>query len=298
MAMIGDLQSFTLPDLLRTLGKSRQSGQLSIWAKNGVYRLWLNQGAVSAAIAPHLEGTLKTLCLTVMNQSYGLLLRPLRAATTVLSEPLGDWVRQRNWLTEDECLLVFQMQLNTGLYPLFELASGQFYFVADKAPLPYWEMTGLELLAMEAIAQGLALIDGKTIRTIDLPPLDLKFLALSSTTTAFRLSLLDRRLLQWFKQPNTIQSLCQVLNVEPLELQKACKRLLHLQMIKVANSNSSSIPLPLPQSELEEDVLQSSQEIFPPVANYSLVQRIAAVLNTPVVGRSNRMQIGWNDREN
>jgi Domain of unknown function (DUF4388) len=286
MPMIGDLQSFKLPDLLRTLGQSRQSGQLSVWAKDGVYRLWLNQGSVSAAIAPHLEGAVKTLCLNVINPSYGLLLQSLKSTTTILSEPLGDWVRQQNWLTDNERSLVFQMQLNTGLYPLFELASGQFYFVADQAPLPYWEMTGLELLAIEAIAQGLAFMNSKTIRSIDLPSLDLKFLALASTATAFRLSLLDRRLLQWFRQPNTIRSLCQVLKVEPLELQKACKRLLHLQMIQVVDSASSSVPRPLPQSNPEEDILQAPQEIFPSEANYNLVQRIASVLNTPVMGRS------------
>jgi Domain of unknown function (DUF4388) len=285
MPMIGDLQSFKLPDLLRTLGTSRQSGQLSVWAQDGVYRLWLNQGAVSAAIAPQLEGTLKALCLTVINPAYGLLLQSLRSATTVLSEPLGDWVRQQNWLSDDERALVFQLQLNTGLYPLFELASGQFYFVADKAPLPYWEMTGLELLTIEAIAQGLAFINSKTSRSIDLPSLDLKFLALASTTTAFRLSLLDRRLLQWFRQPNTIQSLCQVLKVEPLELQKACKRLLHLQMIKAVTSDLSSVPQSPSQSRPEEDTLQSPQKIFPSEANYSLVQRIASVLNSPVMGR-------------
>jgi Domain of unknown function (DUF4388) len=286
MPMIGDLQSFKLPDLLRTLGQSRQSGQLSVWAKDGVYRLWLNQGSVTAAIAPHLEGALKTLCLSVINPSYGLLLKSLRSATTVLSEPLGDWIRQQNWLTDDDRSLVFQMQLDTGLYPLFELASGQFYFVADKAPLPYWEMTGLELVAIEAIAQGLAFMNSKTIQSIDLPSLDLKFSTLASTATAFRLSLLERRLLQWFRQPNTIQSLCQVLKVEPLELQKACKRLLHLQMIKAVDSDSSSLLQPLPQSKAEEDILQAPQDIFPSEANYSLVQRIASVLNTPVMGRS------------
>ncbi len=286
MPMIGDLQSFKLPDLLRTLGQSRQSGQLSVWAKDGVYRLWLNQGSVTAAIAPHLEGALKTLYLSVINPSYGLLLKSLRSATTVLSEPLGDWISQQNWLTDDERSLVFQMQLDTGLYPLFELASGQFYFVADKAPLPYWEMTGSELAAIEAIAQGLAFINSKTIQSIDLPSLDLEFSTLASTTTAFRLSLLERRLLQWFRQPNTIQSLCQVLKVEPLELQKACKRLLHLQMIKVVDSDLSSLLQPLPQSKAEEDILQAPQDIFPSEANYSLVQRIASVLNTPVMGRS------------
>jgi Domain of unknown function (DUF4388) len=286
MPMIGDLQSFTLPDLLHTLGKTDQSGQLSVWAKDGVYRLWLSRGAVTAAIAPHPEGSLKALCLTVMQPPQALLLQPLRATTTVLSEPLGHWAKYQQWLTDEEQRLVFQMQLNTGLYPLFELASGQFYFVGEKAPLPYWEMTGLELISVEAISQGLNLINSKTNQSTNLPALDLKFLTVSSSTASIRLSLLDRRLLQWFKQPNTIQSLSQVLKVEPLELQKACKRLLHLQMIEAVSSNSSLSSNILPQSIAEEKISQPIREIAPPVANFSLVQRISAVLNTPIAGKS------------
>lgn len=284
MPMIGDLNSFALPNLLRTLGKSRQSGQLSVWSKDGVYRVWLAQGAVSAAIAPQRESTLKMLCGDIINPSHQELLRPLRPSTLSLSEPLGNWMSQKNWLTEDERSLIFQRQLNAGLYPLFELASGQFYFVADKVPLPYWEMTGLEIPAVEAISQGLELINGKTLQPIDLPSLELKFLTLASKTTGLRLSLLDRRLLQWFRHPNTIQSLCQVLDVEPIELQKACKRLLQLQLITAPQESYPLLESSL-HSQTEQDIFTSKQEHIPPEVNYSLVERIAAVLNKPVLGK-------------
>lgn len=285
MPMIGDLHSFALPDLLRTLGKSRQSGQLSVWSKDGVHRIWLTQGSVSTAIAPQPESVLKMLCMNVINPSHKEILKSLRPSTLSLSEPLGDWMSQKNWLTEDERSLIFQTQLNTGLYPLFELASGQFYFVADKVPLPYWEMTGLDIPVTEAISQGLEIINGKTtIQPTDLPSLELKFLTLASKTTGLRLSLLDRRLLQWFRQPNTIQSLCQVLNVEPIELQKACKRLLQLQLI-VVPQESDSLSEPLPRSQAEQGISTSLQEKIPSEVS-SLVERIAAVLNKPVLGKS------------
>jgi Domain of unknown function (DUF4388) len=284
MPMIGDLHSFALPDLLRTLGKSRQSGQLSVWSKDGVYRIWLTQGAVSTAIAPQPESVLKVLCMNVINPSHKEILKSLRPSILSLSEPLGDWMSQKHWLTEDERSLIFQTQLSTGLYPLFELASGQFYFVADKVPLPYWEMTGVDIPAAEAISQGLDFINSKIVHPIDLPSLELKFLTLASKTTGLRLSLLDRRLLQWFKQPNTIQSLCQVLNVEPIELQKACKRLLQLQLIAVPQE-LYSLSDPLPRSQTEQDISTSSQEKISSEGS-SLVERIAAVLNKPVLGKS------------
>lgn len=284
MPMIGDLHSFALPDLLRTLGKSCQSGQLSVWSKDGVYRIWLTQGAVSTAIAPQLESALKELCADIINSSYQELLKSLRPSTLSLSEPLGDWMSQKNWLTDDERSLIFQMQLSTGLYPLFELASGQFYFVADKVPLPYWEMTGLDIPAVEAISQGLEIVNGKSSLSLDLPSLDLKFLTLASKATGLRLSLLDRRLLQWFRQPNTIQSLCQVLNVEPIELQKSCNRLLKLQLI-VVSQESYSPSDPLPHSQIEQDIPISTRENVPSEEHYSLVARIAAALNKPVLGK-------------
>jgi Domain of unknown function (DUF4388) len=287
MATIGDLQSFALPDLLRTLGNAQQSGQLSVWSNTGVYRIWLNRGSVSAAIAPQAEGTLKALCLGLMSPSNLQLLQPLRSSTTPLSEPLGDWITQQNWLTEEERSLLFQAQLKAGLYPLFELASGQFYFVGDMVPLPYWEMTGLEIPAIDAITQGLNLEADTVSDSANLPLLDRRFLSLTSTTsTALRLSLLDRRLLQWFRQPNTIQSLCQVLNVKPIELQKACKRLLQLQLIEAVVSDLSPVSQSLSYSTPEADRPSQTRPPGSTQAGSSLVQQIAAVLNRPVLGRS------------
>ncbi|HEY9827007.1 MAG TPA: DUF4388 domain-containing protein [Stenomitos sp.] len=284
MPMIGDLQSFGLVDLLSTLGKARQSGQLSVWANGGVYRIWLHDGAISTVIPPQPEDAFKTLCVEIIDPSYQSSLTALRPSTFTLAEPLGKWLRQEGWLLETQQALVLQTQLQTWLYPLFELASGQFYFVADKVPLPYWEMSGLEIGAAEAIAAGLEQIN-QPHQPTELPSLTQKFLALESNLPTLRLSLLDRRLLQWFRQPNTIQSLCQVFNVEPLELQKACKRLLHLQLIAPASEESDaenpSVPAPKLEQPSETEVETSSQNSTP-ATNTSLIQRISVVLNKPV----------------
>lgn len=282
MPMIGDLQAFSLPDLLRTLGNARQSGQLSVWSQAGVHRIWLNQGAISAAIAPQPEGALKAICSKVMDPSQGQLLDPLKLTALALSEALGDWLIQRDWLTEDERTLVFELQLNSGLYPLFELASGQFYFVGDMVPLPYAEMSGLELSALDAIAQGLDMVNGKTTDAIALPALETIFITLETPTNTFRLSLLDKRLLQWFRKPNTIQSLCQVLSVEPIELQKACRRLLHLRLIKAFTAEVSMSPIQT--TPVVPELLSSSpaSEPGPGETTYSLIERIAVALNTPI----------------
>lgn len=282
MPMIGDLQAFSLPDLLRTLGGARQSGQLSVWSREGVHRIWLNQGLISAAIAPQPEGALKAICLKIMDPSQGKLLDPLKLASLALSEPLGDWLLQRDWLTEDERTLVFELQLSRGLYPLFELASGQFYFVGDMVPLPYAEMTGLELPALAAIAQGLDMVNGQTTDTIALPALETIFITLDSPTSTFRLSLLDKRLLQWFRQPNTIQSLCQVLKVEPIELQKACRRLQHLRLIKAVTSENSESPIQTVQVSSEPVPSIPAKETRPAETTYGLIERIAVALNTPI----------------
>jgi hypothetical protein len=50
MAMLGDLQEFSLGDLLHLMEKGKKSGQLSVWAPNGIYRIWLYQGRVIAAL--------------------------------------------------------------------------------------------------------------------------------------------------------------------------------------------------------------------------------------------------------
>jgi hypothetical protein len=284
MPMIGDLQAFSLPDLLRTLGSARQSGQLSVWSQAGVHRIWLHKGSISAAIAPQPDGALKEICLKVMDPNQGKLVAPLSLTALALSEAFGDWLLQRHWLTEDQRRYVFESQLNSGLYPLFELASGQFYFVGDMVPLPYAEMTGLELPTLDAIAQGLDIVNGKGIDAADLPGLGTTFITIEEAATAtFRLSLLDKRLLQWFRKPNTIQSLCQVLQVESIELQKACRRLLHLRLIKSLSPNSFPTETSSSSSSTQDDDRSFlAPETESAGAQYSLIERIATVLNTPI----------------
>ena len=242
MATIGDLQSFALPDLLRNL-RQRSAVRAAI----GLVQHWGVPHLAESRICVRSNRPPGRRCaqsaLSGLDESIQ---SPVPPALTPLYNTsvraLGDWIKQQNWLTEEERSLVFQAQLKAGLYPLFELASGQFYFVGDMVPLPYWEMTGLEIPAMDAITQGLNLEADTVNDSANLPLLDRRFLSLTSTTsTALRLSLLDRRLLQWFRQPNTIQSLCQVLNVKPIELQKACKRLLQLQLIEAVVSDLSPV---------------------------------------------------------
>ena len=40
MAIVGDLQEFSLPDLLQLIEKGSKTGQLSVWAPNGIYKIW------------------------------------------------------------------------------------------------------------------------------------------------------------------------------------------------------------------------------------------------------------------
>jgi hypothetical protein len=124
------------------------------------------------------------------------------------------------------------------------------------------------------------MVNGKTTDAIALPALETIFITLEAPTNTFRLSLLDKRLLQWFRKPNTIQSLCQVLKVEPIELQKACRRLLHLRLIKAVPAEVSMSPI---QTSVSSDPLFSPPlEPGPSETTSSLIERIAVALNTPI----------------
>jgi signal recognition particle receptor subunit beta len=139
MAMVGDLQEFSLCDLLHLIERGRKTGQLSIWAPNGIYRIWFYQGRVVTAIPPQPEHSLENL----LANSRGVRGQDVARSTPhPLNEPLGHCLQRQGLITPAALAKLFRHQLQTGLYSLFALESGQFSFLPN-VPMPYREMTGL-----------------------------------------------------------------------------------------------------------------------------------------------------------
>ncbi|MGY2725493.1 DUF4388 domain-containing protein [Thermostichus sp. OS-CIW-26] len=169
MAIVGDLQEFSLPDLLQLIERGSKTGQLSIWAPGGIYRIWFYQGRVIAALPPQEEHRLESLlahsCLVSDRVVEKL------ASFCGSEEPLGRCLQRQGLITPAALAKLFRHQLQTGLYSLFALESGQFSFLPN-VPMPYLEMTGLSKSATAAVLEALQQLKLEQRPEKDLPEPD------------------------------------------------------------------------------------------------------------------------------
>jgi hypothetical protein len=227
MAMLGDLQEFSLGDLLHLMEKGKKSGQLSVWAPNGIYRIWLYQGRVIAALPPEEKHRLENL-LTGSRLVDSQVISQLVARG--LEEPLGRCLQQQGLISPVDLVKLFRHQLQTGLYSLFALESGQFSFLPN-VPMPYREMTGLSKGATAAVLEALQQLKLEQRPEKDLPEPDSCFWRTSTELPLFKLSALEWGILEQVSPSRKLTALAQALGSDLLEVRYACARLAKLGLI-------------------------------------------------------------------
>jgi len=241
MAMLGDLQEFSLGDLLHLMEKGKKSGQLSVWAPNGIYRIWLYQGRVIAALPPEEKHRLENL-LTGSRLVDSQVISQLVARG--LEEPLGRCLQQQGLISPVDLVKLFRHQLQVGLYCLFALEAGQFSFLPN-VPLPYQEMTGLSKEASAVVLEGLQQLKQDQRREENLPQPDSYFWRTSLELPLYQLSPLEWSILEQVSPSRKLADLARALGADLLEVRYACARLAKLGLIAPCEG-----PIPMPQPSL------------------------------------------------
>lgn len=227
MAMLGDLQEFSLCDLLHLMEKGKKAGQLSIWAPNGIQRIWFYQGRVVAALTPEEKHRLESLLTR-----FGLVDEQVVSQLVArgLEEPLGRCLQRQGLITPAALAKLFRHQLQVGLYSLFALESGQFSFLPN-VPMPYREMTGLSKSATAAVLEALQQLKLEQRPEKDLPEPDSCFWRTSTELPLFKLSALEWGILEQVSPSRKLTALAQALGADLLEVRYACARLAKLGLI-------------------------------------------------------------------
>ncbi|MFS8883032.1 DUF4388 domain-containing protein [Synechococcus sp. R55.3] len=227
MAMLGDLQEFSLCDLLHLMEKGKKAGQLSIWAPNGVQRIWFYQGRVVAALTPEEKHRLESLLTR-----FGLVDEQVVSQLVArgLEEPLGRCLQRQGLISPVDLAKLFRHQLQTGLYSLFALESGQFSFLPN-VPMPYREMTGLSKSATAAVLEALQQLKLEQRPEKDLPEPDSCFWRTSTELPLFKLSALEWGILEQVSPSRKLTALARALGADLLEVRYACARLAKLGLI-------------------------------------------------------------------
>ena len=239
MAIVGDLQEFSLPDLLQLIEKGSKTGQLSVWAPNGIYKIWFYQGRVIAALPPEEEHRLE-----------GLLARSGLVSERVVEklasfcgpeEPLGRCLQRQGLISPVALAKLFRHQLQVGLYSLFALEAGQFSFLPS-VRLPYREMTGLSKGASAVVLEALQQLKLDQRPEESLPQPDSYFWRTSSELPLYRLSPLEWGVLEGVSPSRNLAELARALGADLLEVRYACARLAKLGLISPCDGPTAIVP--------------------------------------------------------
>ncbi|MDX2270949.1 MAG: DUF4388 domain-containing protein [Cyanobacteriota bacterium] len=280
MAMVGDLQEFSLPDLLQLIERGSKTGQLSVWAPNGIYRIWFYQGRIIAAVPPEKEHHLEQLLANSGFSSDRVVAK--LASLCPLNEPLGICLQRQDLIAPPALAKLFRQQLRMGLYSLFSLEGGQFSFTAN-APMPYGEMTGLSKGSTAAIMEGLRLLETSQKPVEDLPQPDDRFFRTSHELPLFKLSTLEWSIWEQVSPYRKLHDIAQLLHADLLEVRRAAARLKTVGLIDLYTDKSTSSQLTpkeasVPAQPLPTSPVKSRIEGSPEPISSSLLSRLASVL--------------------
>ncbi|MFS8879680.1 DUF4388 domain-containing protein [Synechococcus sp. H55.11] len=273
MAMLGDLQEFSLADLLHLMEKGKKTGQLSVWAPTGIYRVWLYQGRVVAALSPQEEHRLERL-LVRLNLVSEQVVAEL-AFLCSLQEPLGLCLQRQGLISPAALAKLFRHQLQVGLYSLFALEAGQFSFLPN-VPLPYREMTGLSKGASAVVLEALQQLRLDQRPEENLPQPDSYFWRTSTELPLYKLSPLEWAILEQISPTRNLVELAQSLKADLLEVRYACARLAKLGLLSPCDSSAAT---PQPALAAASKLLPNPRE-EKELVKPSLVSRLSTLLKT------------------
>jgi hypothetical protein len=239
MAIVGDLQEFSLPDLLQLIEKGSKTGQLSVWAPNGIYKIWFYQGRVIAALPPEEEHRLESLLARSGLVSERVVEK--LASFCGPEEPLGRCLQRQGLISPVALAKLFRHQLQVGLYSLFALEAGQFSFLPS-VRLPYREMTGLSKGASAVVLEALQQLKLDQRPEESLPQPDSYFWRTSSELPLYRLSPLEWGVLEGVSPSRNLAELARALGADLLEVRYACARLAKLGLISPCDGPTAIVP--------------------------------------------------------
>jgi Domain of unknown function (DUF4388) len=194
VSLAGNLSEYSLAEILHFVQEGNKTGLLSIEPDRGlnrslsdVYHIACQSGRIMSVVAGNvaqhhgLLGTIEQRRWLMPEKVAGLKLQ-----LAMLRQPLGTHLKSQNLVTAEQLTLLYNAQVIATMCKLFEVNHGRFEF-NPKAPLPYSEMTGLNLSAHEVALLGMRMLKDWSGLDAKLPALDSALQRLSSELGNIRL---------------------------------------------------------------------------------------------------------------
>lgn len=235
MAMVGNLEDFSISDLFHMFERSSKSGELSLWSPTGIYRIWFYQGRVIGAIGPKKEHSLKHMIASQQADNTRLL--SYMKTVEKLKEPLGSHLIKQGLLAPNMVAKIFRQQLEVSLYDLFSLSSGQFGFTQQVA-LPYEEMTGMSRGAVDIAMEGLRKLENVSQLDKSLPQPDGRFMKLTEDLPLFPLCPIEWSVWEMVAPDKSLKDIAVSLRSDLLEVRRAASRLVKVGLIEEVSGDA------------------------------------------------------------
>jgi hypothetical protein len=229
MGMLGNLEDFSLANILQMFERSAKSGQLSVWTPNGIYRIWFYQGRIISAVSPQLEHSLRNF-LQSHPEADAKLKSCLNSALSI-DKPLGTYLKDQELVSPKLLADAFRQQLQMVVHGIINYQTGQFRFTSN-LPFPYLEMTGLSKGAIEVALQGLRQVEIRQQLATSLPQPDSTLLRLTKELPLVNLSSLEWSIWEQASPELQVKNLAHKLGEDLLEVRQASSRLIQIGLLE------------------------------------------------------------------
>ena len=167
----GNIEKFTLPEILQLIATSRKSGTLGIQQEDSIIMVYFDSGDIIYCYGPrqtfHLGKLLRDQGKLTDEQLENAV---LTQAELENSRRLGEILIEKNYIDRADLEKVITKQVEELLYSMLSLTSGSFKFYEDQFPTD--EEITIRLSVENVIMEGLRRLDEQQMISETLPDLD------------------------------------------------------------------------------------------------------------------------------
>ncbi len=225
----GNIEKFTLPEILQLIAASRKSGTLGIQKDESIIMIYFQAGDIIYGYGPrqtfHLGQLLKGRGKLTSEQLEEAVQTQAKTENT---KRLGEILVAKGFIDRADLQSVVRNQVEELLYSLLSWQSGSFKFYEDQFPTD--EEITVSLSVENVILEGLRRIDEETMINDTLPDLD-KVCTITASQ-AGRTRSVTMKASEWnvMALVNGKRSINQICDASPIGREKTLNRLAHLNL--------------------------------------------------------------------
>jgi hypothetical protein len=270
MSITGHLSDFSLPEIFQLLEKGNKTGLLTLRAepisqeKPQSHYIWVYQGRIVAAANRVDQQGLVSLIdqrQWVSDRVFDKLVH----WCCPINEPLGLYLRNQGVLQAKQLKRLFQFQVLKQVCALLQVKEAEFKFEPN-VQIPTREMTGLSVLATEAVLVGLRVLRNWDALADKLPDPNGGLVSIIAGQPQYGLDTLEWQVWEYTKGTMSLGAIARQLRLPVEKVQQVAFRLIIIGLAEEVPLLVGTLPTqevePLPAQLIQEDEKQNVSPSF------------------------------------